>query len=124
MANKPYIYNIVIIVPKGIANACNNDAKGWDALGGLATFTVGLSNRPSGPIVKYWVNSRCNYDDLVKMKDSVLIRQSVVAYVQSRGREDELNLLFGNMNNVTIGNYDPNEILESEGLYRYEEDIS
>lgn len=124
MANKPYIYDIVIIVPKGIVNACNNDAKGWDALGGLATFTVGLSNTPSGPIVKYWANSRCNYDELVKMKDSVLIRQSVVAYVQSRGREDELNLLFGNMNNVTIGNYDPNEILQSEGLYRYEEDIS
>ena len=124
MANKPYIYDILIIVPEGILNACNNDAKGWDALGGAATFTGGLSKNPSGPIVKYWSNSRCNYNELVNMKSSVLKRGSVIAYIKSRETEDELNTLFENMNNVTIGNYDPNEVLQSEGLYRYKEDIS
>ncbi len=116
---KPYIYEILIICPIGIQNVVNNDAGGWDTLGGQFTFTGELTSNPRGVATKVWANTRCNINELFEMQQTTLKRAGVKAWVKStRNDTSELDLLFDGMLNVTIGLYNANDVLDSEGLRR------
>ena len=124
MANKPYIYDILIICPIGIQQVVNNDAGGWDALGGQFTFTGELTTNPPGVPTNVWANTRCSINELFEMQQTTLQRASVKAWVQStRDDTSEIDTLFNGMNNVTIGPYTPDEVLDAEGLRRVETEV-
>lgn len=124
MAGKPYIYDILIICPIGIQNAVNNDAAGWDALGGQFTFTGELTQNPPGVSTNVWANTRCSINELFEMQQTTLQRASVKAWVQStRDDTSELDALFAGMTNVTVGDYTPDGVLDAEGLRRVEVEI-
>ena len=110
---------MLIIVPAGIVNASNNDAKGWDALGGEFTFTSELTNNPRGVTVAYWAETRCNIDEAAIMQSTVLQRGSVKGWcVDVRGDNSALEALFAADSNVVIGEYNPEDILTAENLRR------
>jgi len=124
MAGKPYIYDILILCPIGIQAAVNNDASGWDALGGQFTFTGELTTNPPGVPTNVWANTRCSIVELEEMKATTLVRASVKAWVQStRSDTSEIDTLFGGMGNVTVGDYTPDAVLDAEGLRRVEIEI-
>ena len=116
---KPDRIKMLIIVPAGIVNASNNDAKGWDALGGEFTFTSELTNNPRGVTVAYWAETRCNMDECEIMKSTVLQRGSIKAWcVDVLGDNSALKTLFAADSNVVIGEYNPEDILTAENLRR------